>query len=217
MIVYIIIGVILVFILVKLLWDPLFGKKRMKALSWWAQVNGFMFSEKGDALPQDSQGEFQLFSQGHSRSMRNVLTGTFNKIPCMIFDYQYVTGGGKNSHVWRQTVIALQSAQGRLPGFALRPENLFDKIGDKIIHKDIDFPAYPDFSKRYYLRGENAESVRQIFTDQAVRYFEDHPGLSVEGSGARLIFYRQSKMVTVENIQDFLQQGFEVFSLFKGY
>jgi len=34
---------------------------------------------------------------------------------------------------------------------ALCPENSFDRIGDAIVHRDIDSDSNPEFSRRYLL------------------------------------------------------------------
>jgi len=41
----------------------------------------------------------------------------------------------------------------KLPFFELKPENTFHKIGQVFGYQDIDFEAFPNFSKGYLLRG----------------------------------------------------------------
>ncbi|HEY6370620.1 MAG TPA: hypothetical protein VIX37_08570 [Candidatus Sulfotelmatobacter sp.] len=62
-----------------------------------------------------------------------------------------------------QTVAALSQDQP-LPPFALPPENLFDRIGDAIVHHDIDFDSNAEFSKRYLLKSPEDASARRLFT-----------------------------------------------------
>ena len=155
----------------------------------------FTFSEKGDYSKLDVLSEFHLFSQGRSRRISNVLTGMFNDIPVMVMDYKYTTGGGKSSHTWQQTVLAIESDKLRLPNFVLRPENLFDKIGSVFGKKDINFETAPVFSKRYLLRGTNEEPIRSLFNERALEYYEQHPGVCTEGDGMKLIYYRASKRI----------------------
>jgi hypothetical protein len=194
---------------------PVLGYQRTKAFNQLAQIMNLTFSEKGDDSVLNILGGFHLFSQGYSRKIANILTGNLNKIPVTIFEYRYTTGGGKSTKIWRQTVILLESDQLQLPSFVLRPENLLDKIENVFGHKDIDFEAYPNFSKHYLLRGNNEEAVRKIFTDPNIAYYEEHPGLSTEVDGNRLIFYRGSKVVPVNKIQSFMEQGYDIFTLFK--
>lgn len=192
-----------------------YSAERTKAFNQLAQIMNFTFTKKGDDSLLITLGGFHLFSQGYSRKIANVLTGSFNKIPVIIFEYRYTTGGGKSTKIWRQTVILFESDQLQLPRFIIRPENLLDKIGSVLGHKDINFEVYPNFSKRYLLRSDNEEAVRKIFTDPTIAYYEEHPGLSTEGDGNRLIFYCGSRVVSVDKIQSFIQQGYDIFNLFK--
>ncbi len=192
-----------------------YSKQRQKAFRQQAESLNLTFSEKADQAIMDAMSGFHLFSQGHSRRISNVLTGKFNDIPVTLMDYKYTTGSGKNSHTWSQTVAAFEYEKLSLPVFVLRPENLFDKIGSVFGKKDIDFEAAPIFSKKYLLRGDDEPSIRMIFNEWALQYYEQHPGLSTEGDGRKLIYYRISKPVAPAKIEAFLQEGYEIYGLFK--
>lgn len=207
--------VVLIFIILICMVVWYYNKQRQKALKQLAESLNFTFSAKGDQSTLDAMRGFHLFSQGHSRKISNVLTGKFNDIPVTVMDYRYTTGGGKSSHTWSQTVIVIESEKLALPVFILRPENLFDKIGSAFGKKDINFETSPLFSKRYLLRGDDEASIRLIFNQWIIEYYERHPGLSTEGDGRKLIYYRISKSVSPDKIQTFLQEGYEIYGLFK--
>ena len=192
-----------------------FNKQRTKAFELLAESLNFAFSEKADGSLMDSLSSFHLFSQGYSRRISNVLSVKFNLIPVTIMDYKYTTGGGKSSHTFQQTVLVMESNKLQLPRFNLRPERLFDKIGSVFGNKDINFETAPVFSKRYQLRGDDEASVRNLFNERVLEYYEQHPGLCTECDGVKIIYYRSSKKVTPEEIQSFLQDGDDLFNLFK--
>lgn len=208
-----IVVVIFIILICMVVWY--YNKQRQKALKQLAETLNFTFSAKGDKSLQDALAGFHLFSQGHSRQISNVLIGKFNDIPVTVMDYRYTTGGGKSSHTWQQTVIAIESSKLALPVFILRPENIFDKIGSAFGKKDINFETAPQFSKRYMLRGDDEPSIRMIFNQWIIEYYERHPGLSTEGDGQKLIYYRVSKSVTPDKIESFLQEAYEIYGLFK--
>jgi hypothetical protein len=191
------------------------GKKRAKALQALAPALSFTFTASGDDMLIGELGEFHLFSQGYRRRISNVLQGKFNLVPVTVMDYKYTTGGGKSSHTWTQTVLVFDSDKLQLPRFLLRPENLFDKIESAFGYKDINFDTAPVFSEKYLLRGENEAAVRSAFNAGILQYYEQHPGLSTEADGKKLIFYRTSKVVPPDKIQAFLQEGYDAFELFK--
>ena len=57
---------------------------------------------------------------------------------------------------------------------------------------------------------------RNDFNEEVLTFFEHQSGLSVEGNGQRLIFYRASKRVKPKEIRSFFKEGFRVVGLFKG-
>ena len=188
-------------------------KRRKKPLKKLAELLNFTFSEKGDALASFLSG-FYLFSQSYFPSISNVLSGRFNGIPVWIMDYKYTESVGRHPSTYQQTVLAFNSNKLQLPSFILRPTNLFDKIGIVLGDKDINFDIAPVFSKQYSLRGNNEEAIRRLFNDRALEYYERHPGLSTEGDGNKLIYYRFSKLVSPNKIQAFLQEGYDLFRIF---
>jgi hypothetical protein len=211
--IYIIAGIALVAIAVYFFWY--YDSQRRKAFQRLAESMNFTYTKNGDGSELNSLGGFHLFSQGYARRVSNVLSGKFNDIPVKVMDYKYTTGGGKSSHTWQQTVIAFESDKLQLPGFVLRPENLFDKIGSVLGKKDINFETAPVFSKRCQLRGEDEIAIRNLFSEWVCQYYEQHPGVCTEGSGKKLIYYRNSKRVPPDKMQGFLNEGYEVFGLFK--
>lgn len=157
---------------------------------------------------------FPLFSTGSARKIKNVLYGKTSDVEVALFDYQY-TIGGKHRRTYKQTVASIRSPQLDSPEFALRPENLFDKIGGVVGYQDIDFESHPRFSDRYILRGSGEYGIRRLFRDEILAFFESQPGLSVEAYGQRIVFYREAKRVQPENIRSFFEEAFRVYTLFK--
>ena len=96
-----------------------------------------------------------------------------------------------------------------LPRFALRPGTV---VG---YQEDIDFSAHPRFSASYVLRGQDEKKVRDVFGAEVLAFFEAQDGVSTEGSGNQLIFYRFGKRIRPEDVHSFIEEGFQVFQLFK--
>jgi hypothetical protein len=198
--------VVLVFNLVR-------AGRRREAFHRVAEDLGFTFYGKTKEAWRALAG-LPLFDRGHAKRSRNVLKGTARDVELTIFDYHYTTGGGKSSKTHKQSVIAFRSPGLELPEFALRPENLFHKIGSAFGYQDIDFDGHPRFSSHYLLRGEEEGAVRALFDDAVLDYFEGHQNLCVEAAGDRLILYRRSQRIDPGEVRRFMEQGFEVYSLF---
>ncbi len=191
-------------------------KKRTEAMRSVAATMNFTFAEKPDKALRERLSHLHLFSQGHSKKIRNVLTGRAGEMDVRLFDYRYTTGGGKNSHTWRQTVMLCESATMSLPNFALRPERFFHKIGQVFGYQDIDFDTHPDFSKRYLLKGDDEKEIRKLFHADALAFYESHGKLSTEAADHQLIHYHASKRVAPEKLTEFIREGVGVLTLLRG-
>lgn len=191
-------------------------RKRTEGLRRAAEEMGFEFTpDPGEGMLGRYPG-FHLFSQGRSRDVRNLLRGKAGGLEVSIFDYSYVTGSGKSRHTWRQTVLAFEFDDVNLPGFSLRPEQWFHKIGQWLGYQDIDFESHPKFSKKYLLRsGEREEDVRALFNDRVLEYYEEHPNVCTEGCAGRLVYYRAQQRIAPLDVRPFLEEGFEVLALFR--
>lgn len=156
--------------------------------------------------------DFTLFSQGRSRKMKNLMQGTSSETAVSIFDYRYTVGSGKNSSTHKQTVICFQSDRLNLPNFVLRPERWYHKIGSMFGYQDINFGDFPEFSRKYLLRGDNEQGVRDLFTADVVDFFEQLDGVCAEGHVGKLVVYRAGKRAKPADVRAFLKECFGVFS-----
>ena len=193
-----------------------YEKQRTEKLKKISELMGLAFYPKGDQSLIDRLSEFHLFSQGYSGKIKNMLHGQIQQAEIAIFGYQYKIRGSRSSPATlRQTVIYFHSSSLNLPRFALRPEQLFHKIGQVIGYQDVDFESHPMFLQRYLLRAYDEKGVRRVFTDQVLSYFEQQRGVSTEGDGEQLIFYRSRKSIAPDQVRPFMEEGFRVFELFK--
>jgi hypothetical protein len=196
-------------------WSVWAEKKRTEAMSQVAEQLGLIFYPKGDPQVISELSELQLFSQGHSKSIRNMIHGETAAVTVGIFDYQYVTGHGKHKTTYNQSVISFQSSALNLPRFVLRPEHMFDKLGSVFGFQDINFDTHPGFSGMFKLQGDDEEQIRRIFNPEVLTYFESMGGSNVEGCGQRLVFFRARKRVKPNEVRHLMEEGFEVYAKFK--
>lgn len=210
----IVIAMLGVALLVAVIGILVYLNERKRAERWQqaAAELAFEFLDKDEGLLAELGG-FNLFSQGRRRKMRNLLRGTSSDTEVSIFDYRYTVGGGKNSTTHKQTAICFQSERLDLPDFELRPERWYHKIGTMFGYQDIDFSDFPEFSRKYILRGEDEQSVRDLFTAPVVEHFERLGGISAEGHGGRLVVYRHSRRVKPADVREFLEECFGVYSV----
>lgn len=194
-----------------------YEQKRTEALQSIATSLKLGFSKlPGDTL-LSSLSNFPLFSQGHSRKAKNVMSGKVEEIDIKLFDYRYTTGGGKHQQTHNQTVVVLSAQHLDLPAFSLKPQNVFHNIGKAFGYQDIDFTSNPLFSDKYLLRASDENAVRLTFTPDILEYFEQRLGISTEAGGNQIVFFRAGKKVKPEDLPQFLKDGLHIYTLFKHF
>ncbi len=179
---------------------------RTEALQQAGLAIGLNFEGQGDLEQITALGDLPLYRHGHSRHVKNLMTGRTGNEQVWVFDYQYTTGGGKESHTWRQTVAIYSGAARGLPDFVLAPENVFHKIGQLLGYQDIDFDSSPAFSSRYLLRGPDEPAIRAAFALDTRAFFEQEQGWTVEVQGGNVGIYRSGKLIQPEELGTFLQR-----------
>ena len=160
---------------------------------------------------------FALFSQGHSKRIKNFMYGEANGVKAAVFDYIYVTGYGKNSQTHYQTIAYLEPGNLRVPYFSLRPEGFFTKFLTAFGYQDINFGQRPEFSKKYLLRGQDEQAIRQTFNDALLSFFESYQGTSVDAGGNQLFLFRAGQRCQPQEIQSYLALALNVVNLCPRY
>jgi len=198
----------------SLIWSYFHEKKRTEALKLTAKTMGFSFSTSGREITQSTCENFELFSKGHSKKLKNEMWGVDTGNNISIFGYSYSQGYGKDSRTYNQTVLSIECDKLQSPNFELTPENAFHKIGQVFGYQDIDFESFPIFSKKYLLRGNDEVNIRKLFTPAVIKFFELNQNLYIEVQGNTLIFYRPSKRYKPDEIQSLYHDGRAVLSTF---
>jgi hypothetical protein len=182
-------------------------KERTLAMQQAAQALGWAFTPESHLGMIPYAGSFNLFNQGHSKSISNMIYGQMNGAKVALFDYRYTVGSGKNSHTYYQSVLYFESPRLQLPMFTISPENFMHRIISALGYQDIDFGHRPEFSKRYLLRGQDELAIRNAFTDHIISFYEANQGLHTEGGGNQLFLYRLSHRVPPEQASQYVQWG----------
>jgi len=178
---------------------------------------------KMDFDRKDSMGlvnylkDFKLYSKGQRRRISNILrkSDACGELKTWVFDYRYTISTGKASQTYRQTVFFVQTKELGLPGFYLRPEHFFHRVGSWFGIDDIDFEMDPEFSGKYYLTGSEQGIIRETFTEPIRAFFRVNKKWHVEGLNYFLIIYRPNKTIPPNEIKLFYQKGMEIYGLMK--
>lgn len=183
-------------------------RERTEALRREAETAGLRFEPKAEVGAVTSLGDVQLFSRGHSKRVKNLMTGELDEQRVAVFDYQYTTGSGKNQHTSAQTVILLPAAKPSLPDLQMAPENPLYKIAEVFGYQDIDIDSSPEFSRRYILRGRDEAAIRAALYPGATSYFGEHEGWTVEVKSGTVAIYRANHRAKAEDLRTFIAEAF---------
>jgi len=182
-------------------------RERTETLRREAETAGLAFEPKADVDAVRSLGNVQLFERGHSKRVKNLMTGRLGNQQVAVFDYQYTTGSGKNQHTSTQTVVLLPSAKGSLPDLQMAPENPLYKIAEVLGYQDIDIDSSPEFSRRYIVKGADEEAIRAALYPNATSYFAAHEGWTVEVRSGTVGIYRANRRPKPEDIRSFIDEA----------
>jgi hypothetical protein len=207
---FLIFGIFVLVAILAFVYSQYLEKKRTDNLSKLAEEMGLSYFPQGNGDLQSRMSPFELFNQGRSRLIKNLITGETDEVRISIFDYRFTTGSGKNQSTQKHTVAALESNKLNVPQFSLRPENFFDKVGSLLGFKDINFDDHPVFSGMFVLKGPNQEAIKSFFDHSLLDFFAQRPTILVEGNSRRLIYYRPG-IRKPEEIQNLLSEAYQVF------
>jgi MFS superfamily sulfate permease-like transporter len=113
----------------------------------------------------------------------------------------------RDTHI---TLVTVTETENLIPDFALEPEGLWTKLSELSGSKDIDFTHHPEFSKKYFLRGENDEAISKFFTEGVIQFLENREEIHIECHKNKLLFYKKRELLTPAEI-DYIEKFAEDF------
>lgn len=147
--------------------------------------------------------KFHFFEIRPIERKSNSLKGSFEALNMSweISDLTFNEGDTFSAETFNTTVMVLKLNK-KIPVFAMEKEGLFEKIFDRVMaltgFKDIDFDMYPDFSKRFLITGKEESEIRAFFTDERIRFFENHQIYHIESNGDSLILFDKIKLARTD-------------------
>lgn len=191
-------------------------RKRKEELRTVAERLGLSFADKNDAALAPLRRTTGLFQRGYARRFSNILHGRIDDLSAYVFDYAYSInmGDSRSSATHKQTVAAIFGEQSRAPKFELRPEHLGHRLKSFFGFEDIDIPDHPVFSKKFHLTGPAASAVRDVFTADVADRLVRADKVCIESTGQWIVIYRPDKRLKPHEIEGFLQEAFELTTLF---
>ena len=170
------------------------------------QKGGFHHADHVNEDVTDRLREF--FPMSDSLSFRNVIERD------VIGGHLLV--GELNLNDSSQTIAHFASDVLKMPSFILQPQSRSLDLFSKVLGlQNIDFKSHPDFSRVYDLSATHPDHARLLFNNAVLAYFLRHPGLQVMSDDYRLIVFQPGRRCENAEIEQFIGQATEVFTLFE--
>ena len=187
--------------------------RRRRGMREAAAQTGLAFAAEGSGeLAERLRG---MLDQDQSVSLANVLHKDVGAAQFFVADLTITTHSSDSNASSHQTVAYFEADNLPFPTFTLQPEgrilNLLSSMAGAV---DIDFDAFPEFSKQYHLTGVNPEAVRRLFTDRLLTQLSDDPGWQIRASENRLLLFRSKKQCSPAELPEFINQALAKFTLF---
>jgi MFS superfamily sulfate permease-like transporter len=161
---------------------------------------------------------FHFFEIRAIERKENCLSGSYDKlnINWEIAEVTFSQGAAFNAEIFTVSVMVLKLDK-KIPVFSIEKEGVVGKIFDRVMafsgYKDIDFEMYSDFSKKFLVLGNNEERIRSFFTDEFVRFMEDHHVYHLESNGEALLIFDKVKLARTDETIALIDYGEQLAQL----
>lgn len=123
-----------------------------------------------------------------------------------LFDIEFSEGEFIAKEVVRTTMLHIK-LKDEITTFTLDREGFLERIYAFAGYKDVPIQNHSDFSKRFYLLGDDSDAVKKFFTDDLVHFFESNPYYHVESNGCSLLVFGKERLASVKEVKGLLDFG----------
>ncbi|MCK0178826.1 SulP family inorganic anion transporter [Flavobacteriaceae bacterium S0862] len=177
--------------------------KRQSAIEGFAKDYGLNYNA-------DKQREthfldyFLFFRTKKINHIYNKLTE--KNLAIKLFDIEFSEGEFIAKEVVRSTMLHIQLDKN-IPEFTLDREGFLEKVYAFAGFKDIPIQDHSDFSKRFYLLGEDVEAIKIFFKDDITHFFESNPYYHIESNGNAILVFGKERLASIKEIKALFDFG----------
>ncbi len=187
-----------------------FIRARELFFQYFAENKGFQYNRSLSV----NEVRGKLFSLGHSRKIRHVVSGKYNDYRIRFFHYQYMTGGGKHQRAHRFTVFEVFFEKINFPHIILQPRSMWMYYlalkGDKRISLE------PEFQKSFRLFSKDGYQIEtlQIFKPEILRFLkEKSSNFAIEMINDRLYIYDDISVFNKKQLLEMLAVFYKIIDV----
>lgn len=182
--------------------------RRQKSLRLFANQHQYWYDPQENT---DYQAllSFRFFQFKNILLLRNQLSYTYGDYHWLLADVEYQESDYYGDQSRHNTVLRIK-LPFEAPVFKLEKEGLFDRVAHWAGVQDINLSQYPDFSRRFKLRGEEEAAIKDFFHPRLIETLESHPAYHLESNGEALLIYRKERIATIGEIKQMVHFGLQV-------
>ncbi len=154
--------------------------------------------------------QFEYFKTKQINYQYNILINTEEHF--RLFDLSYSEGAFITREELKSSFLII-SLNDIIPQFVLDKEYLLTNLHEALGYKHINFKKYPDFSKRFFLSGNNRKEIKEWFTAELIFFFESHSYFYVESKQDKILIKGKNRLSSIEEIKKMLAFGMELKQL----
>ena len=147
---------------------------------------------------------FLFFNTKHINHIYNEFSQQDNGIT--LFDIEFSEGEFIAKEVIQKTMLHID-LNFVIPEFTLDKEGFLEKVYAFAGFKDIPIENHDDFSKRFYLLGDNEAGIAKFFNDDVTHFFESNPYYHVESNGNALLVFGKERLGSIKEIKALFDFG----------
>ena len=148
--------------------------------------------------------DFRYF---RTKRIEKIYNRLFNKdASFIVFDLHYSEGEFIAKEDVRTTMLRIK-LDHQIPEFTLDREGFLERVYAIAGYNDIPINNHSDFSKRFYLLGDEPILVQDYFTDDLVQFFESNSYYHVESHGNSLLVFKSQRTAGVKEIKQLIDFG----------
>ncbi len=152
----------------------------------------------------DFLNDFLFFRTKQINHINNELTN--EKVDLTLFDIEFSEGEFIAKEVVRSTMLHIKLNKD-IPEFTLDREGFLEKIYAFAGFKDIPIQDHNDFSRRFYLLGEDETRIKALFNDDVTNFFESNPYYHIESNGSNLLIFGRERQASIKEIKALFDFG----------
>ncbi|TWO31532.1 SulP family inorganic anion transporter [Seonamhaeicola sediminis] len=152
----------------------------------------------------DHLNSFLFFNTKHIDHIYNQLT--FEKGGINLFDIEFSEGEFIAKEVIRSTMLYIK-LDVFIPEFTLDREGFLERVYAFAGFKDIPIQDHSDFSRRFFLLGDNEAAIKKLFNDDLIHFFESNPYYHVESNRSALLIFGKERLASIKEIKGLFDFG----------